>query len=113
MTNSFTKKIMIEQAELDRLQQRQLRDYSPELQAMGRLLNDIRDIMARKKLSAEERMNMISGLQIQFDKLKKNWSVERCPSSSGRFRAIAAGTSRAAYNPSRKRNWTRHRFGQR
>ena len=62
MTNSYTKKILIEQAELDRLQQRQLRDYSPKLQAMGRLLNDIRDIMANTKLSAEERMNMISGL---------------------------------------------------
>ena len=75
ITNSFTKKILIEQGELDRLQQRQLRDYSPELQAMGRLLNDIRDIMESKKLSAEERMNMISGLQIRFDKLKKETGV--------------------------------------
>ena len=75
MTNSYTKKILIEQAELDRLQQRQQRDYSPELQAMGRLLNEIRDIMANKKLSAEERMNMISGLQIRFDKLKKEIGV--------------------------------------
>ena len=75
MTNSFTKKILIEQAELDRLQQRQLRDYSPKLQAMGRLLNDIRDIMANKKLSAEERINMISGLQIRFDKLKNETGV--------------------------------------
>ena len=75
MTISFTKKILIEQAELDRLQQRQLRDYSTELQAMGRLLNDIRDIMASNKLSAEERMTMISGLQIRFDKLKKETGV--------------------------------------
>ena len=29
------------------------------------------DIMANKKLNAEERLNSISGLQIQFDKLKK------------------------------------------
>ena len=96
MINSFTKKILIEQAVLDRYQQRQLRDYLPELQVMGRLLNNIRDIMARTKLSAEERMNMISGLQIRFDKLNNNWSVERCPTSSGRFSATAAGTSRAA-----------------
>ena len=96
MTNSFTKKFLIEQAELDRLQQRQLRDYSLELQAMGRLLNYIRDIMANTKLSAEERMNMISGLQIRFDKLKNKWSVERFPTSSGRIRATAAGTSSAA-----------------
>ena len=71
MTNQFTKKVQIEQAELDRLQQQQLRDYSQEPQAMGRLLNDIRDIMASKKLFGEEKMNMISRLQIQFDKLKK------------------------------------------
>ena len=70
MTNSLFKKVLSEQAEFTRIKQRQLRDYSPELHAIGRLLNDIRDIMARKKLSAEERMNMISGLQIRFDKLK-------------------------------------------
>ena len=75
MTNSFTKKILIEQAEFDCLQQRQLRDYSPELQVMGRLLNDIRDIMASKTLSAEERINMISGMQIRFDKLNKETGV--------------------------------------
>ena len=75
MTNSFTKKILIQQAELDRIQQRQLSDFSPELQAMGRLLNDIRDIMARNKLFAEEQINMISGLQIRFDKLKKETGV--------------------------------------
>ena len=75
MTNSFNKKILTEEAELDRLQQRQLRDYSLELQAMGRLLNEIRDIMASKKLSAEEWMNMISGLQIRFDNLKKETGV--------------------------------------
>ena len=62
---------MIEQAELDRLLQRQLREYSPELQAMVRLLNNMMDITANKKLNAEERLNSISGLQIQFDKLKK------------------------------------------
>ena len=75
MTSSFSKKILIEQAELDRLQQRQLRDYSPELQAMARLQNEIRDIMARKKLSAEERLNLISDLQIRFNKLKKETGV--------------------------------------
>ena len=62
---------MIEQAELDRLQQRQLREHSPELQAMVRLLNNMRDITANKKLTAEKQLNSISGLQIQFDKLKR------------------------------------------
>ena len=69
--SSFSKKVLIEQAELNRLQQRQLREYSPELQAMVHLLNNMTDITANKKLNAEERLNFISGLQIQFDKLKK------------------------------------------
>ena len=71
MTSCFSKKVLIEQAELDRLQQRQLREHSPDLQAMVRLLNNMSDIMAHKKLTAEKQLNSISGLQIQFDKLKK------------------------------------------
>ena len=71
MTSSFSKKVLIEQAELDSLQQRQLREHSPELQAMVRLLNNMKDITAKTKLTAAEQLNSISGLQIQFDKLKK------------------------------------------
>ena len=71
MTSSFFKKVMIEQAELDRLQQRQLREHSLEIHAMVRLLNNMRDITANKKLTAEEQLTSISGLQIQFDKLKR------------------------------------------
>ena len=69
--SGFCKKVLIEQAELDRLQQQQLREYSPELQAMVRLLNNMMDITANKKLNAEEQLNSISGFQIQFDKLKE------------------------------------------
>ena len=69
--SSFYQKFLIEQAELERLKQRQLREYSPELQAMVRLLNNIMDITANKNLNAEKRLNTISGLQIQFDNLKK------------------------------------------
>ena len=38
---------------------------------MVRLLINMMDITANKKLNAEERLNSISGLQIQFDKHKK------------------------------------------
>ena len=38
---------------------------------MVRLLNNMRDITANKKLTAEERLNSIFGFLIQFDKLKK------------------------------------------
>ena len=69
MSSSFFKKVLIEQAELDRLQQRQLREHSPELQAIMRFLNNMRDITANKKLTTEKQLNSISGLQIKFDKL--------------------------------------------
>ena len=75
MTSSFSKKVLIELGELDRLQQLQHRDYWPELQSMARLKNHINDIMSRKNLSAEERLNLISGEQIYFDKLKKETGV--------------------------------------
>ena len=70
MISSFSKKVLIEQAELDHRKQRQLREHSPELQAMVRFLNNMRDITANKKLIAVEQLNSISDLQIQFDKLK-------------------------------------------
>ena len=70
LTSSFSKKVLIEQAELDRLRQRQLREHLPELLALVRLINNIRNITANKKLTAEEQLNSISGLLIQLDKLK-------------------------------------------
>ena len=75
ISSSFSKKALIEQAELDRLQQRQIREHSPELQAMARLLINMRDIMANRKHIAEERLNFISDMQIRFDKLKQETGV--------------------------------------
>ena len=57
--SSFSEKVLIEQAELDRLQQRQHREYSSELEAMIRLLNNMMDITANKNLNAEKRLNSI------------------------------------------------------
>ena len=75
MISSFSKKVLIEQAELDSLQQLQIREHSPELQAMARLINNMRDIMANNKLIVEERLNSIFNMQIRFDKLKKETGV--------------------------------------
>ena len=71
MISSFSKKVLIEQAKLDRLQQRQLREHLVKLQAMVRFLNKMSDIIANKKLTAEERSNSIYGLHNYFDKLNK------------------------------------------
>ena len=75
MTSMFSKKVLIEQAELDRLQQRQISEHSPELQSMARMLNNMRDIITNTTLTAEKRINSISDMQIRFDKLKKETGV--------------------------------------
>ena len=71
ITTNFSKKVLVEQDELDRHKQREIREHSPNLQAMARLLNNMRDIMANNKLFAEERLNLFSVTQIRFDKFKK------------------------------------------
>ena len=63
MNSSFSK-VLIKQGDLDRLQQRLLRDYLPELQSMARLQNHIRNIMSLKNLLADKRLNLIFGKQI-------------------------------------------------
>ena len=42
---------------------------------MVRLLNNMRNIVANKKLTREEQLNLISKLQIHFDKIKKNTGI--------------------------------------
>ena len=75
MISSFTKKMLIEQVELVRRQQPQIREHSPKLQAMARLLNNMRDIMENNKLTEEERLNSIFDMQIRIDMLKKESGV--------------------------------------
>ena len=41
------KRVLIEQAELDRMQQRQLREYSPELHSMASMYRKFVDILSR------------------------------------------------------------------
>ena len=71
MTSNCSKTVRIEKAELDHLQEWQLCDYSPKLQTIARLQNEISDIIVRKKSSAEKRFNIILDIQIKFNKLKE------------------------------------------
>lgn len=75
MTSSYINTILIELAMQNRFQQDQLSDYSPKIQAMARLHNNIKDFMDRKKLFAYKRLNLISGLHSQIDKLITNPST--------------------------------------
>ena len=56
--SSFTRKVLVEEDELNRLQQRQLREYSPELQSMVELRNNITDVLDNKSMSTAEKLNI-------------------------------------------------------
>lgn len=73
--SSFIKKVLIDQGEFDRLQQRQIREYSPELQSMAELRNHITDVLDNKSLSTEEKLNLFGTYQSRFTKLKKDTGV--------------------------------------
>ena len=51
MPSNFTKRILIEQTELDGRQQRQFLEHLPELQAIVRSLINMRNITASNKLT--------------------------------------------------------------
>lgn len=70
--SNFSKKILIEQSELDRLQQRQIRDYSPELHNMSELQRLMVELFEKKGLSDEAKLSLLKTYQARFDKLQKD-----------------------------------------
>ena len=65
------KRVLIEQAELDRLQQRQIRDYSPEMHSMAALYRQTMDVLSRKDLDEGSKLKMLSTIDARFNQLKR------------------------------------------
>ena len=65
------KRVLIEEAELDRLQQRQLRDYSPELHSMAALHRQTMDVLLRKDLDEGAKLKMLGTIDSRFNQLKR------------------------------------------
>ena len=53
-SKSYVKKVLVDEAELDRLQQRQIRLYSPELASLARLKSNMDSILSRSNFSPQE-----------------------------------------------------------
>ena len=68
--SNFAKKILIDKGELDRLQQRQIRDFSPELQNMGELRSLMAELFEKKGLSDDAKLSLLKTYQARFDKLQ-------------------------------------------
>ena len=79
---SYVKKVLVDEAELERLQQRQLRDYSPELASLSRLKADMDSILRRSGLSPQEKLTRLSAVHGRFEKIRKDTGVLSCSSSS-------------------------------
>ena len=73
--SSFVKKVLIEKGELDRLQQRQIRDYSPELHNMAVLRNQIAEILGNKNMPDADKLSLLSTYQSHFNKLQKDTGI--------------------------------------
>ena len=79
---SYVKKVLVDEAELDRLQQRQLREYSPELASLSRLKADMDSILRRSGLSPQEKLTRLAALQGRFEKIRKDAGVLSSSSAS-------------------------------
>ena len=73
--SSFVKKVLVDQAELDRMQQRQIKDYSPELHSLARLQTLIAETLARKDIPDEKKLELLYSYQSRFDKLQRETGV--------------------------------------
>ena len=61
--SKFTKQVLFSEGEYERLRQRQFREYSPELQIMVRLHEEIVSNLKRHDLTPQEKVDLISSLQ--------------------------------------------------
>ena len=66
----LVKRFLIEQAELDRMQQRQLREYSPELHTMAAIYRKSLDILSRKFIRDGEQLCQLYPIDPSFNQLK-------------------------------------------
>ena len=66
----FIKRVLIDQAELDRIRARQIRESSPEIQTVARLQDQLINILRRENLTADDKFSMISISDSRFSKLR-------------------------------------------
>ena len=67
--------MLVEQAELEHMQQRLLKEYSSELHSLARLQTHMAETLARKDLSNEQKLQLLSRYEHRFDKLQRDTGV--------------------------------------
>lgn len=73
--SSFIKKVLVDKGELDRLHQRQLKEYSPELHSMAQLQTNMAETLARNDLSNEQKLDLLNTYSGRFDTLRRETGI--------------------------------------
>ena len=74
MSNYF-KNVLIEKGELDRLQQRQIREFLPEVHNMAYIRSRMALILDNKNIPADTKLSLLNTIHTQFEKLHKDISL--------------------------------------
>lgn len=70
--HTYRRLTLIAEDELARLRQRQVRDYNPTLATMAQIQDEMTQTLARKDLSAEQKLKLLSAAQSRFQQLKSD-----------------------------------------
>ena len=76
---------------MDRLQQRQIREFSPEVHKMADIRTRLAMILDNKKMPADAKFSLLKTIKTQFDKLQKDIGL---PSTG----SLITGTREPAVN---------------
>ena len=68
---NYKKMALIERGELDRLRQRQIKEYNPILSQLSSIQQEIERVLRSNQLSIEERLGVLNLLHSRFDNLYK------------------------------------------
>ena len=75
MSKPFKKSVVVDSMEYDRLRQRQVREYQPELSKLAQLQDQMAAILGNRKLSDHQKIVMLADPRAQFDKLRAELGV--------------------------------------
>ncbi len=77
--SSFQKMKLVEENELLRLKDKQIRDYNPQIRSMTFTQSEIDDILMDNKLSAEEKLLLINAAEKRYKGIKSTLGASSTP----------------------------------
>lgn len=82
------KMVLLEEGEVERLRQKQIKEYDPTLGAMARAQIELEAVLGNHNLSDEEKLNLLNNVQQKFKKLKSSIGVIPVPATTTILNAV-------------------------